>query len=110
MAQHLLVERDTDGYRLSGLFDFQDAMIGAMEYEFVTVGLFVSCADPAVLRRVLLAYGYAEAQLDGALEERLLALCLLHRYCNLPWYLKQLPPPSDARSLRELAGFWWGTK
>ena len=109
MAQHLLVERGPAGYRLSGLFDFQDAMIGAPEYEFVAAGLFVSCGVPGVLRRMLLAYGYAEVQLDGALEERLMALCLLHRYSNLAWYLKRLPPPIGACSLRELAGFWWGT-
>jgi hygromycin-B 7''-O-kinase len=108
MREHLLARQGPDGWTLSGLFDFEPAMIGAPEYEFAAVGLFVSCGDPAVLRRVLIAYGYAENQLDAELQNRFLAYTLLHRYSNLPWYLKRVPPPDRVRSLSELASFWWG--
>ena len=93
MREHLLVEPDGTGWRLSGLFDFEPAMRGAREYEFASIGLFVSGGDARALRCILRAYGYAEAQLDDALQYRLMAMALLHRYSNLPWYLQRLPLP-----------------
>ena len=110
MREHLLVEHAATGWRLSGLFDFEPAMVGAPEYEFASVGLFLSCGDPRLLRRVLLSYGYAESALDERLEHRLLAYGLLHRYSNLPWFLKRVPPPSHARALPDLASVWWGLR
>ncbi|MFD3631171.1 phosphotransferase family protein, partial [Streptomyces sp. NPDC058664] len=40
MRQHFLV--DPDGWRLTGLFDFEPAMTGDRAYDFVGVGLFVT--------------------------------------------------------------------
>lgn len=108
MREHLLVRQGSKGWTLSGLFDFEPAMIGAPEYEFAAVGLFVSCGEPLILRRILIAYGYAENELDAELQNRFLAYTLLHRYSNLPWYLRRLPPPESARSLGDLAAHWWG--
>lgn len=102
MREHLLV----DGGRLSGLFDFEPAMLGAPEYDFASFGLFVSCGDPRFLRRALIAYGYAAHQLDEALQCRLMAHTLLHRYSNLRWYLERLPLPG-ATTLEALAARWW---
>ena len=108
MREHVLVRQGSEGWTLTGLFDFEPAMIGAPEYEFAAVGLFLSCGDPAILRRVLIAYGYAENQLDAGLQNRFLAYTLLHRYSNLPWYFRRLPPPDSVRSLSDLAAHWWG--
>jgi hygromycin-B 7''-O-kinase len=108
MREHLLVERGPAGWRFSGLFDFEPSMLGAHEYEFASVGLFFSCGEPGLLRRVLLAYGYPESDLNPALERRLLAYTLLHKYSNLPWYLRRLPPPQGATRLEQLAAYWWG--
>lgn len=102
MREHLLVD---DG-RLTGLFDFEPAMLGAPEYDFASFGLFVSCGDARFLRRALTAYGYAAHQLDDALQCRLMAHTLLHRYSNLRWYLERLPVPG-ARTLQALASRWW---
>jgi hygromycin-B 7''-O-kinase len=110
MREHLLVERSGDGWQLSGLFDFEPAMVGAPEYEFASIGLFLSCGDPKLLRCVLRSYGYAAAALNEALENRLLAYGLLHRYSNLPWFLKRVPPPAHVRTLPELASVWWGLR
>ena len=52
------------------------------------------------------AYGYAEAALDHALQNRLMAMALLHRYSKLPWYLQRLPLPG-AQRLEQLAAHWW---
>jgi hygromycin-B 7''-O-kinase len=107
MREHLLVEEDERGWRFSGLFDFEPAMRGAAEYEFASVGVFVSCGDAALLRRLLLAYGYRPADLDEACARRLLAYALLHRYSNLRWYLERLPPLSTP-TLAALAAHGWG--
>jgi hygromycin-B 7''-O-kinase len=106
MREHLLVASDPAGWRLSGLFDFEPAMLGAPEYDFASFGLFVSCGDARFLGRVLRAYGYALHQLDEALQCRLMAYALLHRYSNLRWYLERLPAPG-ATTLEELATRWW---
>jgi hygromycin-B 7''-O-kinase len=106
MREHLLVEPDGSGWRLSGLFDFEPAMRGAREYDLASIGLFVSGGDPDALRCMLLACGYADADLDGALQNRVMAMALLHRYSNLPWYLRRLPLPGATR-LEQLAAHWW---
>lgn len=108
MREHLLVREGPGGWAITGLFDFEPAMVGAVEYEFVSAGLFVSDGDPLLLRRVLLAYGLGEAELGPALSRQLMAWGLLHRYSNLPWFLKRLPPPAGTRTLDELANCWFG--
>jgi len=110
MREHLLVEHGPAGWSLSGIFDFEPAVVGAPEYEFASVGLFFSCGDARLLRGVLLAYGYRETKLNRELERRLLAYALLHRYSNLPWYLGRMPPGPGASSLRALAAQWFGVK
>jgi len=102
MREHLML----DGQHLSGLFDFEPAMLGAPEYDFASFGLFVSCGDARFLRRALRAYGYAAHELDEALQCRLMAHTLLHRYSNLHWYLQRLPAPG-ATTLEALASRWW---
>ncbi|SHF79318.1 aminoglycoside phosphotransferase family protein [Streptoalloteichus hindustanus] len=107
MSDHLLVTPTDDGWALSGLFDFEPAMRGANEYEFVAVGLFVARGDAVVLRRVLTSYGFAADALDEELSRRFLAYTLLHVYSNLPWYLREMPKPPES-SLDALATAWWG--
>jgi hygromycin-B 7''-O-kinase len=82
-------------------------MAGAAEYEFASVGLFVTCGEREPLRRLLLAYGYRPTDLGEPLQRRLLAYALLHRYSNLRWYLDRLPPPPGAETLEALARHWW---
>lgn len=107
MREHLLVTSGPSGFRLSGLFDFEPAMIGAPEYEFASVGIFVACGDRALLRRLLLAYGYREGELDLGLQRRFMAYSLLHRYSNLAWYLERVPPGEGHRTLDDLAAWWF---
>ncbi len=106
MREHLLATRGPRGWTLSGLYDFEPAMTGAPEYEFVSVGLFVSRGDARFLRRMLTAYGYPGDRLGPALSRRLLAYALLHRYSDLAWYLTELPTPEEP-TLDALAARWW---
>ncbi len=106
MREHLMVEQGPHGWRLSGLFDFEPAMVGDPAYEFASVGLFVACGEARLLRRILRAYGKADAELNEALACRFMAHALLHRYSSLPWYLERLPP-QGATTLEQLAQRWW---
>ncbi|MEU3572915.1 aminoglycoside phosphotransferase family protein [Kitasatospora sp. NPDC036755] len=100
MREHLLTD-PAGGWRLTGLVDFEPAMIGDPAYDLVAVGLFTTRADPHLLGRLLDAYG-------RHFEPRLLmAYTLLHVYSNLPWYLRELKP--SARTLDALAEEWFGT-
>ncbi|MGW2226511.1 phosphotransferase family protein [Streptomyces formicae] len=100
MRQHLTVE-PADGWRLTGLLDFEPAMIGDRAYDFVGVGLFVTRAEPGLLARFMKAYGRTYD------PRQLLAYTLLHVYSNLPWYLRELPAPPAPR-LDALAETWFG--
>lgn len=99
MRQHLLA--DADGWRLTGLIDFEPAMTGDPAYDFVAVGLFVTGGDPGLLGRLSRAYGRT---FDPSV---LLAYTLLHVYSDLPWYLREMPRPAG-ETLPELAGTWFG--
>ncbi|MFD7449463.1 aminoglycoside phosphotransferase family protein [Kitasatospora sp. NPDC059827] len=100
MREHLITA-PADGWRLTGLIDFEPAMVGDPAYDLVAVGLFTTHADPQLLGRLLTAYG-------RPFEPRLLmAYTLLHAYSNLPWYLRELKP--SARTLDDLAEEWFGT-
>ena len=72
------------------------------------MGLFFSCGDAALLRRVLLEHGYRDSDLDRELERRMLAYTLLHRFLNLPWDLDRLPDAHGVSTLETLASRWWG--
>jgi hygromycin-B 7''-O-kinase len=101
MRQHLLV--NPDGWRLTGLFDFEPAMIGDPAYDFVSVGLFVTCGDPRLLKRFYEAYGRSPFD-----PRTLMAYTLLHVYSDLPWYLRVLPAPPKP-TLDALAETWFST-
>ncbi|MFB7123506.1 phosphotransferase family protein [Kitasatospora sp. NPDC056273] len=99
MREHLLTD-PADDWRLTGLLDFEPAMIGDPAYDLVAVGLFTTRADPHLLGHLLDTYG-------RAVDPRLLmAYTLLHVYSNLPWYLRELKP--SARTLDALAEEWFG--
>ncbi|WP_172386004.1 phosphotransferase family protein [Streptomyces sp. MNP-20] len=102
MREHLLAAPAPDGrWELTGLFDFEPAMIGDPAYDFVAVGLYVTRADPRLLARLTTAYGRAFE------PRRLLAHTLLHVYSNLPRYLRELPAPPEP-TLDALAEHWFG--
>ena len=104
MRQHVLVERREGAWQISGLIDFEPAMLGAREYEWAAVGIFLTCAEPGLLRVLLDAY---DAPVDDELPYRIMAYTLLHRYSNLRGYLERLPGPREAGDLESLARRWF---
>jgi hygromycin-B 7''-O-kinase len=107
MRSHVFAERNQSAWSLSGVIDFEPAMMGDAEYEFASVGVFLTRGSGPSLRALLLAYGYREGDLGLPLQRRFLTYTLLHRYSNLRWYLEMLPPPATMSSLDDLAARWW---
>jgi hygromycin-B 7''-O-kinase len=85
-AEHVLVDRGPAGWRLAGLIDFGDAMVGDPEYEFPVIGLSALAMDRAALCAFLREYGYL-ASTGTALARRMMAYALLHVFP----ILKDLP-------------------
>jgi hygromycin-B 7''-O-kinase len=107
MRDHLLVEPDpAGGWRFSGLIDFEPAMRGAAEYEFVGVGCFVAEGDARFLGRFLRAYGQPA---DDGFPRRMTAWSLLHRYSDLPAWMRRLPAPAEP-TFEALARRWFGAE
>jgi len=77
---HLLARLEHSQWRLAGLFDFDDALLGFCEYDLAGAGLFLMAGRSTLLRPFLLTYGYAVSDLNERLSHRLLAYTLLHRY------------------------------
>ncbi len=103
-SHNVLFDVDGDGApRLSGLCDFEPAMLGAPEYDLVAIAIFLARGDGSILRAALEAYGYAPDQIDRGLQRRLLAYTLLHRYSHLGFFLGQVPGEHSPGSLEELA-------
>ncbi len=95
MHAHLLHQSG----KLTGLFDFEPAMRGAFEYDFVSAGIFVTQGDRKCWKAMVDAYGRTPD------PRRVLAYTLLHVYANLPWFMSVMP---EADTLDELAIRWFG--
>lgn len=76
-ADHVLVVEEAGAWRVCGLIDFGDAMVGDPEYEFVAVYLSALRLDPAAFATLLAAYGH---EADDGLAGRIMAYALLHMY------------------------------
>jgi hygromycin-B 7''-O-kinase len=103
MREHLLVDELDGHWQLTGLVDFEPAMVGAPEYELTAVPIFVACGEPGLLGMAFDGYGI---QRDETLPFRLMAYALLHRYSNLRWYLERLSSGGNT-TLESLARHWF---
>ncbi|MBW2456122.1 MAG: aminoglycoside phosphotransferase family protein [Deltaproteobacteria bacterium] len=106
MPAHVLVRPAEGGWAISGLIDFEPAMVGHREYEWGAVAIFFARGRPGLLGELLRGYGYAPGELDARLQAQMLGYLLLHRYSRLPWYLDIMPPPSGSR-LSDVAASWF---
>lgn len=98
MRQHLVVDPET--WRLTGLFDFEPAMIGDPAYDLVAIGLFLTRGEPGLMARFQKAYGRT---FD---PRQLLAYALLHVYANFTWYFRELPEPPE-QTWESVAETWF---
>jgi hygromycin-B 7''-O-kinase len=104
--EHLLLSQRGGRWELTGYVDFGDAMLGHPLYEFAAPGCCITRGSPDLQRAMLLAYGYAEAQLNSTLAAQLMAYTLLHRFINIPELLKMFGSRRPA-SFEELKSALW---
>jgi hygromycin-B 7''-O-kinase len=82
IPENVLLDRDGDGWRLSGLIDFGDVMTGWGEYDLLGPSAFMTAGRPRRVRSLFDGFGYARTDIDFALKRRLTALLLLHRHSD----------------------------
>ncbi len=95
-------------WRISGLIDFGDAMLGFPEYDLLGSGAFLIPGDKQVLRTFLMAYGYLPHELTEKLSDQLTALMLLHQYSNLNIQVRIPNWKDNVKSLKDLEALVWG--
>ena len=83
-----------DGYEVSGTLEAKQSAE-------------IRPTQAGILRAILVAYGYRQAELDQNLQRRFMAYTILHRYSRLSWYLSLMPPKEGVITLDDLAGQWW---
>lgn len=84
MPAHLLLEPTDEAWRISGLIDFGDPLVGHHGYEFGGVFVFFTAGRPDLRCAFLQAYGYHKADFGPDLARRLMAAALLHRFGTVP--------------------------
>lgn len=92
---------------IGGLFDFADSRRGFYEYDFLAVGVLMIQGQGALQREFFRAYGYAEHELDEAMQRRLMMLTMLYESADLRRYALRLKPEAVDFTLDELEkGIW----
>lgn len=99
---NLLVQQIGTQWRLTGMIDFGDVMIGFREYDFLGPCLFLGEGDPLLVDGLFQGYGYANPRSDAALRGRLMLLAILHRYSNLEAQIRIDVWASRVHSISEL--------
>ena len=100
-ADHVLLSRTARGWRITGLIDFGDAMMGHPFYEFIAPLAFYCFGDPSASRALL--DGYA-LDLTPEITDRLTTYCLLHKYGRIGVFLARHPAADGAGFHRALWG------
>lgn len=79
IPENFLLNREGDRWRLSALIDFGDVMTGWGEYDLLGPSAFMTAGLPRRVRSLFEGFGYSDADINPALQRRLMALMLLHR-------------------------------
>lgn len=107
IPENFLMEREANGWRLSGLIDFGDAMTGWGEYDLLGPSTFMAGGNSRRVRELFTGFGYSAAELDDALTRRLLVLLLLHRYSYPRRQIHIEEWEQKAADLHELENLIW---
>jgi hygromycin-B 7''-O-kinase len=105
---NVLVSQKDARWKITGMIDFGDAMVGFREYDFLGPCLFLGEGNAALIDALFHGYGYGNPRSDAALRSRLLMLAALHRYSNLDAQIRIDGWRSRVRSLAELEGLIFG--
>lgn len=104
--EHVFVERREGRWRVTGLIDFGDAMVGDRLYEFAAPLVFMSQRQPQVQRALLAGYGWDADRVAPTMIQRMVGWCLLHRYGRIQEY-PLFTPGRKPQTLAELIEAIW---
>lgn len=105
---HVLLDHAEGRWRISGLLDFADALVGPPAYEWVALWFGALDRDRAGLRRFMAAYA-PDVSFDAALGRRALAFTFLHEFGAdiIALVLRRMGSPPIA-SIAALQTLLWG--
>jgi len=104
---NMLFQQENGRWRISGVFDFGDAICGPAEYDFVAPGVLMFQGNRDLQRAFLSAYGYADTELNNDLRAKLMLLTILYECSNLRKYAERLNADAVNLSLEELERAIW---
>ncbi|MFC1743477.1 phosphotransferase family protein [Candidatus Riflebacteria bacterium] len=100
--------QEQDGsFQLSGICDWAEAFFGPAEYELPSIVLFVTRTQSSLLKLFFKKYAYFPDALDETLQIKLMLNLLIHRYCNIPWFMELYPPVFKEPCFYRLARQWF---
>jgi len=104
---HLLLEKRLGQWRISGLIDWADSLVGAAEYEWVALWFGLCAQDVLMFRDIMKAYD-AGLQLNLTFRKRMMAYTFIHRFGPelISELLKQSGAPTIT-SLVDLQSWLW---
>ena len=101
MKEHLFLTKKNGSFNLSGLIDFEPSMVAIPEYDFCSVGLFISGGEAGLFKHFLESYGYRGS------PEGIMRMLLLHRYSNMKWFISTIPDSVHVNSIEDLIHYWF---
>lgn len=101
------VEQLSSGPQISGIFDLADSRVGFHEYDLVAIGVLMLQGERELQREFLMAYGYAESDLNEDLRKRLMMLTMLYETSDLRRYALRLHPEAVHFTLEQLEKAIW---
>ena len=107
IPENFLLSQDGGEWNLSGLIDFGDVMTGWREYDLLGPSAFMTAGMPRRVHSLLTGFGYSKADIDPALQHRLMALMLLHRHSDPVRHICIPGWQDKTRDLFELAELLW---
>jgi len=98
---------DVDGtWRISGIFDFGNAMVGDSVFDFTALTVLLAPGNAAILRQVFLGYGLPRTSVADQ-QALLMAYTLLHPLGDISEILGFLPGLSQSDSWDQIAKRFW---
>lgn len=85
---NVLLAQGAEGWHVSGVIDFGDAMLGSPLYDACVPAAFFFYGQAAQLEAMLGAAGASLS--EGAWRDELTKCVVTHRYCDPSWLLEQL--------------------
>ncbi|MBW8185069.1 aminoglycoside phosphotransferase family protein [Shewanella nanhaiensis] len=99
---NLMVNKVANGYQLTGIFDFGDALACPVpEFEFTSPALLLALGEPALLHAFLDGYGYLGPR-SKQLQEHMMILSLIRHTGDINYLLQHVPNCKDEVSWQAL--------